>query len=338
MSHLAKRAARKYTENPTDDFEQMVQAMAWFVVLIFGALLFGTGAMLAPALPTQQPRVALSAVLSLALIIGGAVWWAAMFAWDTLIIDYLVFALVSATIIGGTLSYGQARAEKEGQTLNDAAQGWVSRVDLIGFACVLMIAMIVLGLLRTEATLDPTWWITPTTDASTFAAPALPALHSYLTHQLNQSTLNMDIGISAVMYVLGVWLMYDMAAEAWPQRPHWRRGAALLGAAVLLLCLVVQVALLPLLFGGAALCFALRFGRARLWIDVLCGGLLLGALALYSMWIAVGLAVVMGILALWSMFSITPSQPKHTWALALIGFPLVALVALAPWLWRLAIR
>jgi len=46
--------------------------MPLFIVFIMGAMLCGAGAMLAPALPTSQPRVGLAAAFTLALIMGGS--------------------------------------------------------------------------------------------------------------------------------------------------------------------------------------------------------------------------------------------------------------------------
>src|SRR5215470_12484310 len=110
--------------------------MPLFVVFVFGSVVFGAGAMLAPAWNTDQPRIGLSAALALGLIMGGAIFWAMLFGWSTLVIDYLLFALVTAIFLGGTLSYGQKRAEARGETLHDADQGWPGPHDLVFFAVV----------------------------------------------------------------------------------------------------------------------------------------------------------------------------------------------------------
>ena len=63
--------------------------MPLVVLFIFGAVVIGAGAMLSPAWPTKQPRIGLMAALSLGLVTGGAVFWAMLFGWNTLVIDYL---------------------------------------------------------------------------------------------------------------------------------------------------------------------------------------------------------------------------------------------------------
>src|SRR5574338_659480 len=100
--------------------------MPLFIIFIFGAVIIGAGAILSPAMPTSQPRIGLAAALALGLVMGGAIFWAMLFGWDTLVIDYLLFALVTSIFLFGTLSYGQKRAESRGETLSDADQGWTN--------------------------------------------------------------------------------------------------------------------------------------------------------------------------------------------------------------------
>jgi hypothetical protein len=101
--------------------------------------------MLAPAWNTAQPRIGLSAALALGLVMGGAIFWAMLFGWDTLVIDYLLFALVTAIFLGGTLSYGQKRAEARGEVLLDADQGWPGPRDLLFFAFVALLFIILIA-------------------------------------------------------------------------------------------------------------------------------------------------------------------------------------------------
>ena len=77
--------------------------MSLFVVFILAAVLLGAGAMLSPAWRTAQPRVALSASLCLALVVGGAVFYTEAFGWDTLVVDYMLFALLSGVVLGDAL-------------------------------------------------------------------------------------------------------------------------------------------------------------------------------------------------------------------------------------------
>ena len=90
--------------------------MSLFVVFIFAAVLLGAGAMLSPAWRTAQPRIALSAALCLALVVGGAVFYTEAFGWDTLVVDYLLFALLSGVVLGGTLSTAQAARPRPWRT------------------------------------------------------------------------------------------------------------------------------------------------------------------------------------------------------------------------------
>ena len=107
--------------------------MPLFVIFIFGSVVFGGVAMLAPAWPTSQPRIGLMAALALGLIMGGSIFWSMLFGWTTLVIDYLLFALMTAIFLFGTLSYGQKRAEERGEILLDSDQGWPGPTDLLFF-------------------------------------------------------------------------------------------------------------------------------------------------------------------------------------------------------------
>ena len=43
--------------------------------------------------------MALAATLCLALVVGGAIFYAEIIAWDTLVVDYLLFALLSGVVL-----------------------------------------------------------------------------------------------------------------------------------------------------------------------------------------------------------------------------------------------
>ena len=105
--------------------------MPLFVIFVFGAVVIGAGAMLAPAWPSAQPRIGYISALALGLVMGGAIFWAMLFGWNTLVIDYLLFALVVTIFLMGTLSFGQKRAEARGEVLEDADQGWPGPHDLL---------------------------------------------------------------------------------------------------------------------------------------------------------------------------------------------------------------
>lgn len=329
--------------------------MPLLVLFVFGAVVLGAGAMLSPAWPTAQPRVGLAATLALALIIGGAVFWAMAFGWDTLVIDYMLFALIIGIFLGGTLSFGQSRAEKQGEVLLDSEQGWPGPEDLIFFGIVaLLLAIPPLFLqpvenanttqlaaaaltARDERTFDfPV--VLGVGDADDEAAnvlypPGYSALSAYLSQQLSQTPELVQLAVAAVIALLCVWLMYDLGAEL---------GDKYLGRAMAVALLFIPgfwmlylnghyTALLGMAFTLAFLIYAYRVWRHGKAPDMIGAGLLLGAtiiaepnafpLALAG-YIAVILAEVVG-----------RREPLTGRGLLLgAAVPVIALIATAPWL------
>jgi hypothetical protein len=84
--------------------------MPIFVIFVFGSIVMGAGSMLAPALPTRGPRIGLAAALVLAIVVVGALAYAALFHWDTLILDYMWFAILVGIFLLGTMSAGMFRS------------------------------------------------------------------------------------------------------------------------------------------------------------------------------------------------------------------------------------
>jgi hypothetical protein len=105
-----------------------------FVAFLFISLILGSGSMLAPALPTNGPRIALAGTLSLAFITTGTVFIAALFGWDTLVIDYMWFAAIVGVFFAGSLSAGMFRAEAAGGTKTYG--GWPGGRELLFFLLV----------------------------------------------------------------------------------------------------------------------------------------------------------------------------------------------------------
>ncbi len=324
--------------------------MSLFVVFIFGAVLLGAGAMLSPAWRTAQPRIALSATLCLALVTGGAVFYAEAFVWDTLVIDYMLFALLSGVVLGGTLSTAQARAEARGERLADHDQGWPGPEDLAFFALVALV--VITPLFHLAAPLGVQGQITAfhsltTREGESFSslapfapqsgvvvAPGFHALSAYLSLQLDHNIPLIQLSISAVVVFLLVWLAYDFGAELHDKR----LGRAM--AIALLLCAGMHRSfldghfseLLALLFTAAFLLYALRLLRQFNLADLVAGGLMLGAVIITNLSLSLvaffGFLSILGVAWLDRHYAITLES-----RLALtFGLPLAALLGIAPWL------
>lgn len=324
--------------------------MSLFVVFIFAAVLLGAGAMLSPAWRTAQPRIALCATLCLALVSGGAVFYTEAFGWDTLVIDYLLFALLSGVVLGGTLSTAQARAEARGERLADRDQGWPGPEDLAFFAVVALIIIVPLfhaiAPLGTQGQISALHSLT-TREAQSFRSlqpfapeatavisPGFHALSAYLSHQLGHSIPLIQMSVSAVVLYLLVWLAYDFGAELRSKR----LGRAL--AIAQLLCFGAFSSyldghfseLLALLFLQAFLLFALRTVRQFNLADMIAGGLMLGAVSYTSLSLSLILFFAfIPLLALTWLFRQQAVSLSSRLSLT-VGFPLVALLGIAPWL------
>ncbi len=324
--------------------------MSLFIVFIFAAVLLGAGAMLSPAWRTSQPRVALSATFCLALVVGGAIFYAELIAWDTLVVDYLLFALLSGVVLGGTLSTAQARAEAKGERLADRDQGWPGPGDLLFFALVAVFILIPLlhlpaalgtqgqiaGIHSLATLLDESFTsLSPFhSSATVIVAPGLHALSAYLSQQLGQSIPLIQLSVTAVVVFLSIWLAYDFGAEIRDKA----LGRAL--AVATLLCGGLFISYLDghfaelqaLLFMQAFLLYAVRVLRRFNLADLIAGGLMMGAVVYTSltMSIILMLGFVCACALSWSRVGHGISGGSR-WGL-LIGFPLVALLGTAPWL------
>lgn len=323
--------------------------MIVFVMFIFGAVIIGAGAMLAPGLPTKQPRIGLAAAMALGVVIGGALFWAMLFGWDTLVVDYLLFALVSSIFLFGTLSYGQKRAEKRGEELADADQGWTSMRDLLllGFAALVFIvpALIVPVPLDTDAQGFGYLALTAQLGGSfdTLApfhpeihylySPGWTALIAYLNHQLGLGLHIVQMGVAAILCLLLVWLAYDFGSELQDKRLGRAMGITMLGGLGLFTAYMDShyTTLLALVFALAFLTFVIRYMRERHIIDFVAAGLMLGAVVLShpDTTIILGLGYAPWLLTMWLG---KPRPTVRTCLMLLIGIPLVAVLAISPWL------
>lgn len=324
--------------------------MSLFVFFILAAVLLGAGAMLSPAWRTAQPRVALAATLCLGLIVGGAVFYAEAFSWDTLVVDYLLFALLSGVVLGGTLSTAQARAEARGERLDDRDQGWPGPGDMTFFAFAAILLLI--PLLHLPAPLGETGQIVgfhslAARDGGSFhslapfhldepviVSPGFHALAAYLSAQLDQPIPLIQFSAAAVFALLLIWLAYDLGAELSVKRLGRALAAStLLGMGVYRSFLDGHFAeLLALLFMTAHMLYALRLLRKFNAADLVAAGLMMGAVAYTNL--SVSLIMLLSWIAL---LVLTWTQTRQRvaaasrWALTM-GLPAIALLGIAPWL------
>lgn len=322
--------------------------MPLFVIFVFGAVILGAGAMLAPAWPTLQPRIGLSATFALAIITGGTIFYASLFGWDTLVIDYLLFALVVGIFLGGTLSVGQMRAEKRGETLPDVLQGWPGPQDLAFFAVValaLVLPVLILGVPLGTTAQDSGYLALTTREGGSFITlapfhpeveylypPGFSALIAYLSRQLNQGIHTVQFAVSGVLALVGVWLAYDLGAEL----RNKRLGRAMALTMLFSLGTVSAhvsghtPALMGVLFVMAFILYAVRYVRYNYPVDAIGAGLMLGAAAIThpGMLIVAALGYVPWLATIWLG---TPQPSRMTWAVLALGIPLLALAGIAPW-------
>ena len=323
--------------------------MPLFIIFVFGSVVFGAGAMLAPAWNTNQPRIGLSAALSLGLVMGGAVFWAMLFGWNTLVIDYLLFALVTVIFLGGTLSYGQKRAESRGEVLLDADQGWPGPRDLLffGFVALLFIIPILilpvpldtdaqgfgyLGLMaklgggfKTLAPWHP--------EISYLYSPGFTLLTAYLSQQLNQGMHSVQMSVGAILGILVVWLAYDLGGELRDKRlGRMMAIAALVGIGLYTAFMDSHyTTLLGLVFALAFLTYVIRYMREQSLPDAIAAGLMLGAVVLAhpDTTIILALGYVPWLLTIWLG---KPRPTVRTWLVLALGIPIIATIAISPWL------
>jgi hypothetical protein len=326
--------------------------MPLIVIFIFGAIILGAGAMLAPAWPTKQPRIGLNAALALALVVTGALFWAFLFGWNTLVIDYLLFALVTGIFLFGTLSFGQQRAEKRGEELLDEDQGWPGPYDLLffAFAALLFIAPVMmlpvpldtdaqgfgyLALMAREGgnftTLAP---FHP--EISYLYSPGFIGLAAYISQQLNQGLHDVQFGISAVLCLMFVWLAYDFGAEIQDKRLGRAMAAAALVGIGLFTAFMDShfTTVMAINFAMAFLIFVYRYLRDGMPVDALGAGLMFGSTAIThpDTTIILLLGFAPWLLTMW----LSAQRPTlRRWLVAALGVPLIGVLAVSPWLFTI---
>jgi hypothetical protein len=323
--------------------------MPLFVIFIFGAVVFGAGAMLAPAWPTKEPRIGLAAALALGLVMGGTLVWAFLFGWDTLIIDYLLFALITAIIVGGTLAIGMSRAETRGVEYTDADAGWPGPHDLLFFGLAALIFVVPTLVLPVPLDTDAQGFgylalmareggsfttLAPFHPEITYLySPGLTAIAAYLSQQLGTGMHQVLMGVAAVLGLLLVWLAYDLGAEIRHRGLGRAMAIAMLGGVGLYTAYMDShyTTLLGLVFALAFIIYTLRYLREQRLPDAIAAGLMLGAVVLSHPDTTIILALGYGpwLLTMWLG---RPRPTFKTWLVLALGIPAIALVGLAPWL------
>lgn len=337
--------------------------MPLFVIFVVASIILGAGAMLAPALPTRGPRIALAGTLTLAFITSGSIVYACLFGWDTLVIDYLWFAALVGIFFTGTLSAGMFRAEAEGGIREYG--GWPVGRELLFFGLVALIfiapSLVLPVPLDTDAqgfgylalTLREGGSLTtlaPFHPEITFLySPGFPALVAYLSERLFAGIQIIQIGIGAVLGLLFVWLAYDFGVEladvdhTGHDESHNPRLSGLVFAFAALIGLGLYMAymdshftaMLGLCFTLAFATFILRFQREGRRADFWGAAITLAALPLAQpdMTIVAGLGYGALLVLVWF------SRPRPTlrefgrrWLVMAFGIPLVAVAGVSPWI------
>lgn len=254
--------------------------MSLFVLFVLGAVIIGVGTMLAPALPTEQPRVGLTSTLALAIVVSGGILWTRFIGWDTLLIDYLLFGIVSLVILGGTMVQAHQKATGElDSSDSDPEIEWMSRNDFLLFVIIGLICLIPL-FLPEQASIDTVTIsygqrLSEIENAypqiQKFGATGFHILSSYLSQQLQQDSAIVYLAVGSVLAFLFILTAYDFGAEL--KNTQLGRIVALAMLIALSIANVIFVdfysLLMGLLFIVAFLIFTIRAVRYRLWQDYL---------------------------------------------------------------------
>ncbi len=334
--------------------------MPLFVIFVFGSIMLGAGAMLAPALPTHSPRIGLAAALTLAFVTAGAVFYAALFGWNTLVIDYMWFAALVGIFFTGTLSAGMFRAEAEGGTRQ--YEGWAGPRELAFFATVAAIFIAPILILPVPLDTDAQGFgylaltLRESGSFTTLApfhpevnwlySPAFPMLVAYLSERLNAGIHTIQFAVGAVLCLIFIWTAYDFGNELDPEQESDSRryGVAMAFSALIGLGLFLAymdshfTALLGLVFALAFLTFALRYAKEGRRADFIGAALCLGCMPLAQpdMTIILGLGYAPFVLLIWLDGRRDWRAFLPRWLGLVIGIPLVAVLGISPWLAQIA--
>lgn len=326
--------------------------MVLFVAFIVLAVILGCGALLSPIFPTAQPRIGASATFALALIVGGAVFLTELLGWNPLWVDYLLFALVSFVVLGGTLSSAQTRAEARGQVLEDHEMGWPGLPLLMAFALAGMVFIgvaIIVPFPLTEHAAKDAFVISTATRGSDTAnslpfefdrsqapfnlrpstPPGLSVLGAYLSNQLGVESTEVLRALGAILALLCVWTLYDVIREIRGQflTPWWLLIAVFSLALLGLHLFGFYKLLLGIAFLLAFCLFAWRVFQHPSLQDGGTAGLLLGAILLSHT--AAFFTGLIFFCTLWVRSVWQNAEPR--WSFIPVTVPVVAALATSPW-------
>ena len=145
-----------------------------------------------------------------------------------------------------------------------------------------------------------------------------------------------QFAIAAVFCLLIVWLAYDFGSELRDKRLGRAMAlATLIGTGLLSAYLDSHfTTLLALVFAFAFLVYVMRYLREAKTADAIAGGLMLGAVIIChpDTTIILALGYAPWLVTMW--FG-DPRPTPRTWLVLAIAVPLIALLAIAPWLWSI---
>ncbi|MEM9951787.1 MAG: hypothetical protein AAF846_09320 [Chloroflexota bacterium] len=241
--------------------------MIFFIIFVLSAVLIGVGTMLAPALPTEQPRIGLASSLTLMFIVTGGILWTQFVAWDTLVIDYLLFGSVSLVVLGGTMMQAQDTHDDD----NPQPTEWLSWTDFlllsgIGILCALSLLTPFFPQATEMITIQSNANIT---DLLSFGIKAHTVLSAYLSEQLRQDSLLVQQAIISVMTFLLIFTAYDLGTEIKSTQLGriFALGALLILCALLIVLPTLSQFLISLLLHLMQVLFIVRYIKHRQLFD-----------------------------------------------------------------------
>ncbi|PJF45069.1 MAG: hypothetical protein CUN55_00830 [Phototrophicales bacterium] len=311
-----------------------------FMVFILLGLTLGVGMMLAPALPTSHPRVAVAGVLCLALVMSGSLFHAGLFGWDILLVDYLWFALITGVFLGGTLTVGMRRVEAAIAEGKDAHLGWPSLLTMSVFGGWGLITLLILSsqsspqqLLEGFSTLhrhinafQHNANLSSLNTRIDALGPGLPTILAYFDAQLPIDVAVGLVGWIVSLQVIWLWLAYDIGSELELKTQYlwaWIGLAALIG----ILCINKPIILTELVLAGGFCFFVWHWMNHNAWFDFVAAAVCAAATILVFPLVATGLLVIYCALML-----LRGSHNFKINLLGAIGIVSLTILGISPWL------